>query len=319
MRADRLVSILMLLQNRGRIPARELAETLGVSIRTIYRDMDALGMSGIPVYTERGAEGGCCLVEDYRTDLTGLNEDEAQALFLLTVPGPLESLGVGQKMRSALRKLAASLPGYLDHSKDPPPKVHLDWTGWGAQPSPGEHLGVLYRAIQHRARVVLTYQLWSGIEIEQLADPLGLVAKTGDWFLAWGSARKLRWRRVNELQRVTLTGQHFEDPPGFDLFASWQEYCAGWERDQALYLVQARALPQVIGDLRRRAGVTVKMLDRSQDAEGRLLVELAFGSLEAARQNLMGLGRGVEVLSPVPLRLGIIDYARQIARLYGDV
>ena len=316
MRADRLVSILMLLQSRGRVPAPELAETLGVSVRTIYRDMDALSTSGIPAYTERGAEGGCCLVEDYRTDLTGLNEDEAHALFLLTAPGPLDLLEVGQKMRSALRKLAASLPGYLENPQQTSPRVHLDWTAWGAQPSPGEHLGMLYRAIQHNQRVRLAYRMWGEIEIEQSAVPLGLVAKTGEWYLAWENSGKLHWQRVADLRRVTLTGQHFDFPPEFDLLAAWQDYCAGWERDQALYLVQARALPEVIGDLRRRTGVMVKFVENAPDASRRQRVELAFRSLEAARQVLMGLGRGVEVLSPAPLRLGIIDFARQITRLY---
>ncbi len=317
MRADRLVSILMLLQSRGRVPARELAETLGVSVRTIYRDMDALSTSGIPVYAERGTEGGCCLVDDYRTDLTGLNEDEARALFLLTAPGPLDSLEVGQKLRSALRKLAASLPGYLENPQQSSPRVHLDWTAWGAQPPSGEHLGVLYRAIQRRERVKLVYRMWCEIEIEQLADPLGLVAKTGDWYLVWTNMHKLRWQRVGELRKVTLTGQHFDFPPSFDLLAAWQEYCAGRERDQSLYLVQARVLPEVIGELRRRTGVMVKFVETAQDASGRQRVDLAFRGLEAARQILMGLGQGAEVLSPEPLRLGIIDFARQITRLYG--
>ena len=316
MRADRLVSILMLLQSRGRVPARELADTLGVSVRTIYRDMDALSTSGIPVYMERGSEGGCCLVEDYRTDLTGLNEDEAHALFLLTAPGPLDSLEVGQKMRSALRKLAAALPGYLDDPEKTSPRVHLDWTVWGVSPLTGEHLGVLYRAIQRKERVVLVYAMWGGIEVEQLAAPLGLVAKSGEWYLVWERERKLRWQRVNELQRVTPSGQYFDFPPGFDLLSAWQDYCAGWERNQSLYLVKARALSEVIGDLRRRSGVTVKILEDVPDSAGRLLVEMAFRSLEAARQNLMGLGRGVRVLSPEPLRLGMIDFARQIVDLY---
>ncbi len=120
---------------------------------------------------------------------------------------------------------------------------------------------------------------------------------------------------MNELRRVTLSGS-ISTPAGIRLPAAWQAYCAGREQDLALYRVQARALPEVIGDLRRRAGVTVKVLEAAPGAAGRQRIELAFGSFEAARQHLMGLGRGVEVLAPDPLRLGMIDFARQIIRRY---
>lgn len=179
------------------MPAPQLVRTLGVSLRTIFREMDALSSAGIPVYAKRGAEGGCCLVEDYHTDLTGQNEDEARALFVLTAPGPLDSMEVGQKMRSALRKLATSLPGYLESPVNARPRIHLDWTGWQNRPAAGELLGLLYRVVQRQEQVRLTYRLWIGIEIEELACPLGLVAKTGEWHLAWRGPPKLHWQRVS--------------------------------------------------------------------------------------------------------------------------
>jgi predicted DNA-binding transcriptional regulator YafY len=315
MRADRLVSILMLLQSRGRVPARELAEMLGVSVRTIFRDMDALSTAGIPVYAERGPAGGCRLVEDYRTDLTGLNAEEARSLFLLTALGPLDSLEVGQKLKSALRKLAAALPDYLE-STGSRPRIYLDWTGWGRHPAAGEQLGVLYRAVQRQEQVRLAYRLWMGREVEQKACPLGLAAKTGEWYAAYQVSGKVRWSRVSDLLRVELFGGTFDYPPGFNLETSWRAFCADWEAGQTGYAVCARATGWALGELRRRQGVTVQPLDREPAAKDWAEVDLAFSSYEAARQNLMGLGRGIEVLDPEVLRLGMIDYARQILLLY---
>ncbi len=316
MRADRLVSILMLLQSRGQVPARELAETLGVSVRTIFRDMDALSAAGIPVYSERGSAGGCRLVEDYRTDLTGLNPEEARSLFLLTAPGPLDALEVGQELRSALRKLAAALPGYLASADRHRPRITLDWTGWGRRPVPGEQLGLLYRAVQRQQHVRLTYRMLMEIEIEVDACPLGLAAKTGEWYLACLVSGKLRWQRAADLLRVELLDSAFEYPPDFDLQAAWQAACAEWEVGQAGYTIQARATAWALAELRRRQGVTVHPPPREPGPAEWVEVELAFRSYEAARQNLMGLGRAIEVISPGILRLGIVDYARQILGLY---
>jgi predicted DNA-binding transcriptional regulator YafY len=298
------------------VPARELAERLGVSVRTIFRDMDALSAAGIPVYAERGAAGGCCLVEDYRTDLTGLNEEESRALFLLTAPGPLDALEVGGKLKSALRKLAAALPGYLDAPEKASPRLVLDWTGWVRRPVSDEHLSLLYRAVQNQEQVRLLYTVWMGIAVEQAACPLGLAAKAGEWYLAWTAHGKARWQRVSEFQSVEPLGLSFNYPPDYSLEAAWQQYCADWEADLAQYCVRARAGAWAIGQLRRRQGVTVGQPLGQPDARGWVELELAFGSFEAARQNLMGLGRGIEVLSPETLRLGLQDFAAQILDLY---
>ncbi len=110
MRADRLLAMLILLQTRGRMTARELSEELEVSERTVYRDMLALGMAGMPVYTERGPGGGCTLLESYRTDLNGLTENEVRALFMLSIPAPLVDLGLSLELKAALLKLSAALP-----------------------------------------------------------------------------------------------------------------------------------------------------------------------------------------------------------------
>src|SRR5256885_12656514 len=102
MRADRLLSILMLLQIRGHMTAHELAQRLEVSERTIYRDIEALSTAGVPVYAERGPGGGCMLAEGYRTNLTGLTEDEGLSLFMPGITRPLADLGAEKALDAAL-------------------------------------------------------------------------------------------------------------------------------------------------------------------------------------------------------------------------
>jgi len=129
MRADRLLSLLMLLQARGRMTARALATELEVSERTIYRDIDALSLSGVPIYGDRGPEGGYALLESYRISLPGLKEDEVRALYMLSIPAPLAQLGVGQELKAALRKLVAALPAaYRADAARVRQRLHLDAT-----------------------------------------------------------------------------------------------------------------------------------------------------------------------------------------------
>jgi predicted DNA-binding transcriptional regulator YafY len=317
MRADRLVSILMLLQSRGKLPAGELARALDVSVRTIYRDMDALSAAGIPVYAERGPEGGCRLVEDYRTDLTGLNEDEARALFLLTAPGPLDALEAGQKLRSALRKLAAALPAYRGGGAGENQKLLLDWSGGGrAASTGGALLQVVYNAVMDQRKLRLAYRLFIGIEVEQEACPLGLVARADEWHLAWRSPAKLHWQRVSDLLRAEPLDARFDVPPDFDLASAWQAACADREAGETAFCARVRITPGALAWLARRSGVHVLSRSSQADGHGRVEAELGFVALEAARGNLLGLGRSVLVLAPEALRLSMADYARQVLGLY---
>ena len=148
MRADRLLSILLLLQARGRMTAHQLAQELEVSVRTIYRDIDALSTAGVPVYAERGPGGGCELIDSYRTSLTGLNKDEVHALFMLSIPAPLDELGVSQELKTALRKLAAALPAARRQDEERVrQRITLDWTGWNQPADPVPHLQTIQQAV----------------------------------------------------------------------------------------------------------------------------------------------------------------------------
>jgi predicted DNA-binding transcriptional regulator YafY len=164
MRADRLVSLLILLQTRGRMTARKLAEELEVSERTIYRDIEALSEAGVPVYAERGPGGGCALLESYRTNLTGLNDEETRALFMLStpasIPAPLVELGVSQELKSALLKLSAALPASQRQEEERArQRVHLDSVAWSRSEEPVPHLAMIHKAVWRDLRLLITFQV----------------------------------------------------------------------------------------------------------------------------------------------------------------
>ncbi|MBN2470103.1 MAG: HTH domain-containing protein, partial [Anaerolineae bacterium] len=188
MRADRLLAILMLLQARGRMTARALANELEVSERTIYRDVDALSMAGVPVYTERGPGGGCALLDEYRTTLTGLNAAEIRALFLLTIPAQLDELGFSGELKAALRKLAAALPDpQRAHETRVRQRLHLDSAPWSHSAEPTPFLHRLHQAVWEDRCVRLTYRIFTGQRLTREVAPYGLVAKNGVWHLVCGA------------------------------------------------------------------------------------------------------------------------------------
>lgn len=320
MRADRLLSLLMLLQARGRMTAGQLAEELEVSERTIYRDIDALSVAGVPVYGERGPEGGFALLDSYRTNLTGLTEGEVRALFMLNIPAPLTELGVGQELKAALLKLSAALPDV--HRRDEVQarqRFHLDSIGWHQAEESVPHLQTIHQAVWQDRKLHLTYRLPFAIELEQLVDPYGLVAKAGVWYLVCARNGRMRVHRVSRLLDVRMTGEPFERPADLNLVAFWSEWCAEREASRVRYPVTVRVAPNFIPLLPRFFGEHVRHLIAQAgppDAEGWLTLELSFETLEAARARILGFGRAVQVLEPQALRKSVIDYAAQIVALY---
>lgn len=322
MRADRLLSLLMLLQTRGKLSARELADELSVSERTIYRDIDALCAAGVPIYAEPGRHGGYGLLDSYCTPLTGLSDGELRALFMLSIPAPLADLGISQELKVALLKLSASLPASRrDAEARVRQRFHLDSTWWERDAGPVPHLRTLHQAVWQDRRVVLTYRPPFAVEIEQCADPYGLVAKAGAWYLVFAVSGRVRARRVADLTAVLVTDVHFERPPDFDLVAFWEDWCAARAEDRASFCVRVRVEPEARPHLPVYLGEQVKgalAAAGPPDAEGRVTLTLRFEHFESARSRLLALGRAVEVLEPEPLRLSLLDYARQIAQLYED-
>jgi predicted DNA-binding transcriptional regulator YafY len=323
MRADRLLSILMLLQARGRMTAGQLAAELEVSLRTIYRDIDALCMSGVPVYSDRGRDGGYALLDSYRTSLTGLNENEVRALFMLSIPSPLRDLGVGGELEAALRKLAAALPASRrEDERRVRERFYLDASWWFQGSEPVPHLATVHQAVWQDRWLEVRYRLRYALalDIEQKVAPYGLVAKAGVWYVVYAYRGRERALRVSHLLHARALEERFERPPDFSLGAFWKTWCDAVEEGRRVYPVRVRVAPHIASDLAHYMGQgghrTILSAAPPFGAADWITVEWAFESLAEARGRLLALGGAVEVLEPLALRRSMEDYGRQIIGQY---
>ena len=253
MRADRLLSFLMLLQSRGRMTAADVASELGVSVRTVYRDIEALSMTGVPIYANQG-RWGIGLMDSYRTDLTGLSEDETRALFMLSIPDPWRSWG-SKRTCGRLAQTSAALPARRRAGEDEvKQRVHVDSSWWFNRDECVPQLTALRDAVWRDRTIQCRCEMMHRFEIPLRLDPYGLVAKGGVWHLVAGLNGKIRVYRVSQLSEVILTDERFDRPDGFDLARFWKDYCAEHERSQALYLVRLRTSSDLVGTLSLHLG-----------------------------------------------------------------
>lgn len=316
MRADRLLSILLLLQAYRRLTARDLARRLEVSERTILRDMEALSAAGIPVFAERGAGGGWSLLGEYRTNLTGLNETEIQALFLARSPQVLEDLGLSKAAEGALLKLLAAVPSTAQHNADVArTRIHVDVSGWHRPEEAVPLLPLLQQAVWQERKLLLTYQRYCDA-VERLVDPLGLVAKGSVWYLVAGIDDTVRSYRVSRVMSAALTDQPCTRPADFDLPTYWQQsnatFKAGLPQFHATVRVQAEFVPHLYYGGRFARVEQVSELD----GEGRVLVRMRFQFAEEACEFALGFGAQVEVIEPIELRAKIVEMARGVMEFY---
>ncbi len=301
MRASRLVSLLLLLQTRGQLTAAELAERFDVSVRTIHRDIESLGDAGVPVEAIRGPAGGYRLARGYRTRLTGLTGEEAEALFA----APAAELGLGRVLADARLKLLAAMPAELQERAERSERLfHLDTRGWFRGEDKTPHLPTLASAVWQGKRVRARYREGARV-VQRTVDPLGLVLKAGAWYLVARRSAGMRVYRVSRFVSARVLADQFQRPEGFELDGFWEEWSRTFEESTRRFSVKLRA-----SDLVRR------FLPRELQGEDGVYT-VRFDSLDDAFRELLKFGPDAEVLDPPELRDRIAVAAAQVADLYG--
>src|SRR5438132_5581716 len=301
MRADRLVAILLLLQARGQVTAAEVAEEREVSERTARRDLEALGMAGVPIYSQQGRNGGWRLAGGGRTDLSGLTAGEARALFLVAGPS---SASATPQVKAALRKLVRALPEPLrSGAQAASAAVVVDPGGWDdrARPRPAPPLlDAVQRAVVEGEKVELGYVDRNRDPSTRVVHPLGLAAKGSTWYLVADTDAGLRTFRVDRMRSVDGTGEPVIRPDGFDLGQAWQLIADEIEQRRTPTRARALATPEVVHLCRWIFGNRVRIGPAGDD--GRVEIELRAHTVDSLAAEVAGLGAGVEILDPPELR-----------------
>lgn len=320
MRASRLLSILLMLQTRGRLTAETLAATFEVSVRTIYRDIEQLSAANVPVYADRGPGGGFQLLDGFRTKLTGLTESEAETLFVAGLPGPASQMGLADQLLSAQLKLTAALP---ERNRAGAQRIaqrfHLDPVDWFRSPASARLLPEIARALWSDSVIEVVYQR-SDRRVMRRLKPLGLVLKAGIWYLVAEVSQQLRTYRISNIVEIAVTHERFVRPKDFDLAHFWTEssraYEVGLYRDKAVLRLSPRGFSrlELLGSaVAEAASESAQPTNR----DGWRRVEIPIESVEQAASDFFRLGAEVEVLKPRELRRRLAMAARSMARRNG--
>ena len=319
MRAGRLVSLLLLLQARGQLTGEQLARELEVSVRTVYRDVEALSEAGVPIYADRGPLGGIRLVDGYRTRLTGLTTQEAEALFLSGLPGPAAELGLGTVVAAARLKVLAALPPELrNRASRISERFHFDAPGWFQAAEQLTHLETLADAVWRNRRVEIDYRRDEEV-VERRLEPLGLVLKAGVWYLVARSGASMRTYRVSRVLAVRTTDEAFERPSDFDLARYWGESLLAYEATRprvAVTLVVAERDLERVEDAVGMRTMRDAVREPDSTAPGSLRLTLRFDWIDEAEAAVFRLGHLVEVIEPADVRERLIKLAKAVLARY---
>ena len=316
MRADRLVATLLFLQARGTVTASEVAAELEVSTRTARRDLEALQIAGIPVYSQSGRGGGWSLIGGSRTDLTGLTADEARTLFLIAGP----SSAITPEAKAALRKLIQALPEtFRAEAEQAASAIVLDPAGWGRTTvERPPHLDELQRAVVQGRQVQLGYRDREGSTTRRRIHPLGLVSKASTWYLIADTERGRRTFRVWRVRSVEVTDDPVDRPDDFDLGAEWDRIAAGIDELRGVRRVELLVDPRAIGGLRAHFG-SDRVTAGPATSDGRLPVEVVAAGNHHLAHELAGYAHVAEVVAPDDLRRELADIGECLVRQHASI
>ena len=301
MKADRLLSTLLLLQARGRLTGRELARRLEVSQRTVHRDMEALSAAGVPVLALRGAQGGWQLEEGWRTRVPGLDEAELRAL-LMAQPRVVGNARLAQAAERALDKLMAALPVSLrEQAASIQKRLHVDTTGWSGRPEDLSWLPLVQDAVSQDRKLSIRYWPAGRTAGDRVVDPLGLVAKGGTWYLVARTPDGLRTYRVSRIESASLLDETFARPADFVLADYWKAATEELRQGRARYEATLRIAPEAAASFQRWRKASPGPPSRPK-ADGWVTLQLQFDDEDQACFVVLGLGPRVDVLKPPSLR-----------------
>ena len=307
MRADRLLSILLLLQARRRVTGRELATHLEVSARTVHRDMDALSAAGVPVVAMRGAHGGWELSEGWRTEVPGLDDAELRAL-LMAQPRVIGDRPLAAAAERALAKLLAALPAaQRDRAASMQKRLYVDALGWRGSTESLAMLPVVQDAVARDRKLAMRYQSAGKEPADRVVSPLGLVAKAMTWYLVALSDAGLRTYRVSRIEAASVLDEPVERPRDFDLAEYWLASNRRFQEERGQYEVTLR--------LDAESARWFHSAERIADAgapPGVLTLRVRFDRESDAAFVVRGLGPGAEVLSPESLRQRVVADAEAV-------
>lgn len=315
MRADRLVAILLLLQTRGQVTAGEVAHELEVSERTARRDLDALGVAGLPIYSVQGRNGGWRLAGGGRTDLSGLTGPEARALFL--VAGPASS--ATPEVKAALRKLVRALPeSFRDEAQAASGAVVVDPSDWDRSPDSAPPTPPLLDAVQQAViagtQVTLGYVARDDNASQRIIHPLGLATKGVHWYLVAGTAIGMRTFRVDRITSAEPTGDRVVRPEGFDLADAWRMITGEVDQIRAPVKVRASVDPELVQYCRMSFGNRLHI--GPPEPDGRVSVEIRGHTIRSVAAELAGFGGGLAVTDPPELQRQLADIGHELLAAY---
>lgn len=312
MRANRLLAIVLLIQREGQRTAAELAQVTGVTERTIYRDVEALSLAGVPIYTQPGPRGGIALDAAYRSQLNWFTGPELQALLYTGTATPLADLGMAQAMDNAVLKLLALLPERGQREAElMRQRLYLDASGWYGFGEVHPSLPVLKEAVWEDRRIQATYENWEGQQRRVALAPYSLVYKADRWYLVAADAeRGLRTYRVSRLSEIELAQEHFERDPDFDIAAYWAEADAAFQARLPSYPATLRVRRTVLIYFQQMYAGRYAVVEESADW---LTLRVEFMVFEEARTSALGLGTDAEVLEPTELAEAVDRQVREMA------
>jgi predicted DNA-binding transcriptional regulator YafY len=319
MHGSRLLAILLKLQTEGRVSAQALARSFEVSVRTIYRDIDALSAAGVPVYAERGRRGGFALRDGYRTRLTGLDRPEAESLFFAGLPFAAEQLGLGPALETTRMKLLAALPeATARDAQRVASRFHVDPVAWFQGPDEQALLRELAAAVWLCRTIRMRYDSWKGV-VERRIAPLGLVLKAGVWYLVAASGAQPRTYRVGSIQELHVEDEPAHAPPRFDLRNYWKRFASDYESRMQSGKAKVRARPETLRALARSSSAMARAVAAAGPClpDGWHVFTIPIESIEVAVGDLMRLGPNVQALGPPELVRALRKAVKELDGVYG--